>query len=509
MQNYVAERFRPMDMDLKYSGELEGNPFTVQLYAELVGPNAEALKIPGFYKGNSIWCIRFSPLSEGQWKLRTVSEVEGLNGTEAVIQAGANVNDKVHGQIRINPDNRHHFIYEDGTPYFLMGYEIDWLFSLDQTMATLERTESLLDGIGKAGFNHIILNSYAYDCSWKLGHTSEFDFGPPALLPWEGEHGSHDYSKMNAAYWDHFDRVMGALYERGMVAHIFLKVYNKLVQWPETHSVEEQLFFDYIVARYQAFPNLMWDFSKEGFYELDYQLKADLLRRVKQQDAYHNLVTIQDDKVLSLNPKYKDATDFITDQNHHDLFYTVLHQRQLRPDCPILNAEFGYEHCLDDVNGGAWGWKHTPKELVERAYEVVMAGGYLAHYYTNHAWDIIKWDDMPQTLEAYRTLFDFFTSVPWTEMTPHPEFTRHWNSTRILADSELSEIILYAKDGNINVLAEWLSPEWDGFWMDIWTGERTYCQLTLEKGHGLFKTPLGAKSVVGFFTKAAGISDPA
>lgn len=53
---------------------------------------------------------------------------------------------------------------------------------------------------------------------------------------------------LNLAFWQHYDRVIHALYERGMMAHVLLKVYNKKVKWPVRESLEDDLFFRTIMA---------------------------------------------------------------------------------------------------------------------------------------------------------------------------------------------------------------------------------------------------------------------
>ncbi len=39
---------------------------------------------------------------------------------------------------------------------------------------------------------------------------------------------------------------------------------NKKVSWPEARSAEDNRHFDYVIKRYQAFSNIVWDISKEA-----------------------------------------------------------------------------------------------------------------------------------------------------------------------------------------------------------------------------------------------------
>ena len=63
-----------------------------------------------------------------------------------------------------------------------------------------------------------------------------------------------------------------------MIAHMLIKVYNKMVNWPARGSAEDDQFFRWLIARYAAYPNLVWDFSKEAHNEKDLAYKQGRLR---------------------------------------------------------------------------------------------------------------------------------------------------------------------------------------------------------------------------------------
>lgn len=490
--------YEPLDLELLGIEETD-NPYEVQLQALALGPDGKELCIPGFYKKDRTWCIRFSPVLIGEWTVTTLASLPSLSGKQWKINALPVRNSMVHGVLQIHPEHAKHFIYQDGAPFFSMGYEVNWLWAVDQTSASIEHLEHLLDELAASGFNHLFINSFAYDTSWRQGKTTEFDVGPPAYLPWQGIPGSLDYSRLNEDYFAHFDRMMQALCERGMQAHVYMKVYNKLVDWPERGTKEEDLYFDYFTARYQAFPNVIWNFSKESYYEPDKRYIARRLARIKSLDAYSHLVTIHDDKCFSFHDHTAPLIDFVTDQNHWDLYHTILHQHTLR-QVPIINEEFGYEQAPGVETDATWGWDQSPLEVVERAYEVVMAGGYPTHYYTNHAWDIVKWDEMPQALPAYRQMRQFFTSFDWVRFEPMPHYVRQ-HAGRCLMSPDGSEMVLYAPKGITNLITDWLPKAWEGYWMDIWTGDRIASSIHLvDGGSGDVRSPFQDQSSVGYFT---------
>lgn len=110
------------------------------------------------------------------------------------------------------------------------------LRALCLTALLLGVVKPFLDKIAAHGFNYVILNTYAHDTSWRAGKTGDDDYGPPPIYPWKGSNEQPDHSQLNVAYWQHYNSIIHELNERGLMAHIFLKVYNKKVKWPACGS---------------------------------------------------------------------------------------------------------------------------------------------------------------------------------------------------------------------------------------------------------------------------------
>jgi hypothetical protein len=493
--------YRPVDFEIFIESAPETNPFSMDLRAQASGPAGEQLNLRGFYKGNGVYCVRFSPTSVGDWTLNTIAEWEPLTGHIWHVCAIANGNPNVRGVLQLDPARPRHFRYEDGTPFFLMGYELNWLWALGQGDGKTEEIKFLVDGIADAGFTYTLVNAYAFDTRWCPGKYNEYDYGPPALTAWEGPHGDHDYSRLNTAYWDHFDRMMEVLYERGIVAHIYFKVYNKEVKWPAPGTPEDDLYFDYIVARYQAYPNLVWDYSKESYYETDKEYMADRIRRIRKWDAYRHLVTVHDDKQFSFGKPWNGLIDYVTDQNHFDHYYYILNEWAGFAG-PIVNAEYAYEHGPVPSPERTWGQRHSVQENVARAYEVVMAGAYIVHYYNDHAWDVVHWNERSAALPAYARLKRFLIEHDWRDMHPEPLLGRH--ETRVMInDTRVAMILFTRKDhvGLTNLEASLFPSIWFGYFMDICTGEKLEVELEFRSTGHLFRHPnlFGSTPVVGFF----------
>ena len=55
----------------------------------------------------------------------------------------------------------------------------------------------LIDRIAGRGFNHVMVNVYAHDTSWSPGKQNQWDYGPPAIFPWEGTNQQPDHTRLN------------------------------------------------------------------------------------------------------------------------------------------------------------------------------------------------------------------------------------------------------------------------------------------------------------------------
>lgn len=418
-QSLSVPRWQPYDFEFTGS-KIPENPFMVSFSGLVESPCGIQYEIPGFYDGNGIWKIRFAANSEGNWTLTTRSKDPMLDGKTVAFRCVQNQNANIHGSLLIDSKNPRHFIYEDGARYFLMGYECDWLWALDMNNPALPTLNPFLDKLNEHGFNHVILNAYAHDTGWEKGKTSDIDYGPPPMYPWEGSNEQPVFDRFNLNYWQRYDRMISALQQRGIIAHIMIKVYNKMVTWPKPGSPEDDLYFRWLIARYSAFSNVVWNFSKEAHNEKDLAYKINRFRFIRNLDPYHRLITNHDDDAAYENGSYNNVLDFRSDQHHNNWHRMLLHQRSQRT-WPVVNVEFGYEYGPLGIDDKTYTVVQSPEEVCRRAWEICMAGGYTAYYYTYTAWDVIRPEDNPQGYDYFKLLRNFFETTDYWLMKPHDE----------------------------------------------------------------------------------------
>ncbi|MCA9445801.1 MAG: DUF4038 domain-containing protein [Candidatus Omnitrophica bacterium] len=460
--------WHPLDFEFTSDKEYK-NPFDDPFIARVAGPRGESLTVPGFYNGEVTWKVRVMGTSPGRWTLETEAGDPNLNGNTAEFLCTENSDPDVHGSLRVDSDHPHHFVYEDGTRYFLLGYECDWIWALDLTRKDTPTLNSFLDKLAGFGFNHIILNGYAHDTSWRKGKTGEDDYGPPPMFAWEGTNEDPDHSRMNLDYWNHYDQVIQGMFERGIEAHLMIKVYNKKVKWPKRLSKEEDLYFRWLIARYSAYPNIVWDFSKESYNEKDFDYKLNRLRFIRETDPYNHLITVHDDNDSYEKGRYDELLDFSSDQQHKDWHEKIQEQRERR-DWPIVNVEFGYEHGPEGMEDKTYGVVQSPEENVRRAWEICMAGGYPCYYYTHTAWDVIRSEDTPKGYRLFSELKDFFEGMEYWKLEPSNSLIEEGYC---LANPGEEYLFYFPKSGKTEIDLSNAKAPMHGTWHRPYSGEES------------------------------------
>lgn len=485
--------------DFSLQGTLDGtNPFMVQLTATFEHESGTKVEgIPGFYNGDGEWVVRFSPTKPGRWCGSTSSHVGTLSNIELdEIECVPSDNPNMHGKLQIDPEHPQRFAWEDGTPFILLGFECDWLFSYHQEKPDLcHKHMGLIQG---HGFNYIIMNIYAHTGFSQPNSRFEGDaipgtlYGPPRLYAFGGTNDEPDHTQLNVDFFKDYDQMMAILHEKGIVAHLMIQVQNKRVRWPKRLSAEDDMFWRYVVARYQAFGNVVWDIGKESYNLLKetgshgYTLsRIDLIRT---NDAYDHLVTVHDSEAGSTGrvSVADEASDFCSDQIHLsdvDRYYREATSKLRLLPTPYFNLEYGYELGAEDLKTYKSRTTAPWQDLLRWTYAFYMAGAYPGYYYSNTSWDLIRFEPEPEGWRRYRYLMDVLTSLDFNAMTPLQELVDRGYCLAIPGEQYL---IYLPEGGNVSLdltaapaklgergQIESLDAPVKAEWMDIYTGERS------------------------------------
>jgi len=392
----------------------------------------------GFHNGGDEFLLRFTPPSEGTWTLTTRSSLPSLNELSGVVSA-LPANESRKGGIRIHPQSKRRFQYANGDDYFPIAFEADWLFALDADNAKdIPVTRRFVDQLARNGFNQIVMNVFAYDVTWAKDSKlpASYEYGSPRAFPFRGSNERPDHSRLNHGYFQRLDRVIDYLDQKGIAAHLMIYVWNKRVNWPEPRSAADNRYFDHVVKRYQAFPNLVWDVSKEAlaYGRDDITYVHDRIERLRGLDAYNRLVTVH---AYSYCRRFPEKIDFISAQLWgSELYSTMRNVWRDIPGKPILNIEHGgYERGPYVVFEGNYT---SPEACLERAWQCVFAGTYPTHYWQGAAWNVII-PDFESLAVDERPRFDYYRHMN--------AFAREYRLARLRAGDKQSASGFCLHDG--------------------------------------------------------------
>jgi hypothetical protein len=456
------EKWEMLDIPIVASVNVK-QPFTVEANAIFSHTSGKKLTVPVFYNGGKQWLIRFSASDIGNWTYKTNSKQKALNGRTGKVTVVENDDPTNHGGVVLSDENKQAFYYEDGTPYFVLGYELDWLFALDyENDKGLPKSEHLLSLIKENGFNHIVMNVYSHDVSWKkddkLASHPEHEFGGKQnIFPFLGTNNDPDFSALNIEFFKKFDRTVQLLHDKRLVSHLMIYVWNKLVAWPEMNSAADNMYFDYIVKRYQAYPNVVWDISKEALYygRADEAYIKGRIDRLRNINYYNRLVTVHD---YGYCAKFPEQVDFISTQDwKHDIYNRMLDVRNKFPNKPVYNIEHGgYEQSPYLVFPGDYV---DPEVSVRRNWMILFAGVYTTYYWQGSSWNVIIYNPFQQPENYVKPRFDyfqhmnnFFTQYDFSKFVPNPGK----NGSGYTLSNEDETYLIYVPKGNYQMSrADW------------------------------------------------------
>jgi len=401
-------------------------PFSIKACAIITGEDT-IQNIPLFYNGNGEWIFRFSGSIPGLKTFVIESELGELNGKKGKIEITKNSNPERHGGIVLKKEDPQHFYYEDGTPYFLQAFECDWLFALDYHNENgIPKTSQLLNHLKENEINQIVTTIYSFDVAWpkdpKLVQHPEHEYGGDlSIYPFKGNNKKPDFSALNVAFFQKFDRVIEEMHRQNISVHLMFYVWNKMVNWPAPESEADNMYYDYVIKRYQAFSNIVWDVSKEALNNKRCTEAYGLERisRIRNLDTYKHLVSVHDYGFCS---KYADKVDFISTQNWRDDIHHIMLQHRIDfPNKPIFNIEHGgYEESPYVVFPGSYT---SPEGCLRRNYLIAFAGAYSTYYWQGTSWNVIIHNPFEQPTDFIKPRFDYYkTMVGFFEKYPYNQY---------------------------------------------------------------------------------------
>ena len=350
---------------------------------DFISPSGKKYKVNTFLKADKKLYARCYIDEKGIWKYS-----ENNKNYEFVCEGNS---DNLHGKITTCGINNRKFCYQDKSPYYMLGFECDWLFHIDDKCKDISKTSVLLRDVAENNFNMIICNLWANDVKFKgaQGRGTCYDFSNPLETPFSRNADSTlNYNELNYEYFDRIDKIFDLAKDLNVVIHLMIYVWNKRVEWAKLFSEQDNAMFKYVIDRYSAYPNLIWDISKEALNKATNEEIDKKCSLAKELDPFGTMLTVHDDTFCRNNPK---SVGIHSIQNwDYDVFNVMLEINENALPNPILNIEHGgYERGIYDVFMGSYDDPHI---CIERNYIIAFAGAYTSYYWQNASWNIVIWD---------------------------------------------------------------------------------------------------------------------
>lgn len=318
-----------------------------------------SVRVPGFYDGEGVYRVRFSPPATGRWTWRSASASAELDGQEGVFECTAPGAGN-HGPVRISDDG-FHFVYADGTPFRQIGTTAySWALQSDAKCA------ETLAALARVPFNKIRMLVFPNVPS---AATDPFVRTGSDLKDW-------DPTRLDPAYFRRFEERIGQLCRLGIQADVILfHPYDPARGYSDMRRADDERYIRYVAARWGAYRNLWWSMANE--YDLiKSKTMADwdhLFETLVAADPHGRLRSIH-----QINTYYDHRKPWITHASVQngaavlDDLRAQLHRAMVLK--PVIFDEVCYEGDIDK----RWG-NLTGQQLVERFWWGLLGGTYVGH----------------------------------------------------------------------------------------------------------------------------------
>ena len=358
-------------------GPREGNPYLDVELSFTFRQNGDGVTVPGFYDGDGVYRVHFSPPAQGPWRYETRSNRPALNGKSGSFTAGP-PSASNHGPVQVF--NTFYLRYADDSPYHQFGTTCyAWVHQ------TRELQEQTLKTLAATPFNKIRFCVFPKSYLYNQNEPEFFAFKKAA-------DGTFDFSRPDPAFWRHFEQRILDLQRLGIEADIIL--WHPYDRWgfADMSDAEDDHYLRYCIARLSAYRNVWWSLANE----YDFMTNQPAGHRGNKQwedwDRFFSILQREDPhqrlRGIHNGSKWYDHTrDWVTHASLQtsDMNGGVRFRAQYGK--PVIYDECKYE---GDVPQG-WG-NLTARQMVQRFWLGTLSGCYVGHGETyQHPEDILWW----------------------------------------------------------------------------------------------------------------------
>lgn len=475
------------------------DPFNeVELDAVFTTPSGAQLKVPAFWAGGNTWKVRYASALQGNHSFITICSnatdkgLAGIRGRVEIKKYKGNNPLLRHGAVKIADDKRH-FAYGDGTPFFWMGDT--WWMGLTKRLVWPEEVKSLADDRIKKGFNVVQIVAGLYPDMPAFDPRGENEAG----FPWE-----ENYTSIRPSYFNAADRRIIYLAEQGITPCI-VGAWGYHLPWLGVEKMKQH--WRYLIARWGALP-VVWCAAGETtmpFYlsetkDADKEWQKNewtkVIRYMKETDPFKRVITTHPSRTARASLSEPSLLDFDMHQSGHGSgparqAAQALEGWRTQPVMPVISGESRYEALAipnplpAEAPRGAF-WAHTVNSgLAGHTYGangIWQLNGIDKPYGKSpggNNWGITPWNEamkLPGSAQigAARKLIE---SIPgWSSFQPQPEMITQWSSgdTAVLAvtSGSRSALAYLPSPGRITITLPAVSEQYKAFWFNPVTTDK-------------------------------------
>ena len=453
--------------------ELGANPYLENaMRVDFKGPNGIEKQVSGFWDGENRFVVRFTPTLEGEWTYQTCSENTSLHGVTGAFLC-VSADEASRGFLRRDEDYRYHFRWDDGSRFFMCGTTY---YEILKNAAGGDNWKKAVDGCVGYGINKARI------------HVNPLWVKPPDITPYPNTlafDGTHD--KINVVHWRLLDDVVRYMAEKDMVTDLIMFAGGGGEHQMDLFGTQEQdeRYVRYILARYAAFPNVMWCLVNEWNYtpkEPDYWNGLGEIAAAEdpwaEDESLRRLLTIHQQTRIDFQYFGQDWlthacfqygvrnrtqagdewSDFgETQYRHGDAWGHAGVIFNMNHDIPVVNDEFGYIGEPVDKSEPDEG-ALTREKHRQILWGIHVAGGYSAagdktQYEDGRPYMCANWHDTAEYGDMKR-LIDFFTNgrVPYWKMSIDQDVIFLGERVYVLSEPGQHYVVYAAVGGEMSLI---------------------------------------------------------
>lgn len=373
------------------------NPYrnaAAQVSLVFSGPSGAAQRVQGFWEGSveagtgkTKMTVRFTPMSTGVWSYASTSQDPGLNnktGSFTVIGSG-------RGFLRRNANRPEQFVFDNNVKMFMWGQTY---YNLVSTARGGGPWKAAIDQSAASKLNKVRLLVFPFQKRDEAGECGAAQAPYPDSKPFTDA----NHTVLDIQHWRRLDEVVHHLNSKLMVADLIVFSTN-CPSYSPLGNVEDERYLRYVLARYAAFPNVIWCLTNEWQFAPDGACSLpsphpksyweNLGNIVRNEDPWMNDSSGARQRPLSIHQRTQHTFDFLSsvwpthavlqDGVRNGRFeaptfangdewgnYSI--RKNLGSGMPVVNDEYGY---LGE-KGGAYDRDQHRRTI----WGIALAGGY-------------------------------------------------------------------------------------------------------------------------------------